>query len=372
MVRRKVTRFGVPGPSKARMAQLGEVAKRFKDWRPAREALERVRSVPTIFPQINLGTRVKGWPIQRVTVVHGPSNMGKTAFVHGLGLSFLLAGHYYAYIDAEMTSPADWIEHMMAEMAYNPAFVAQRPKSYEATVDAVRGFADTISEARVKGEIPPDTSALVAVDSLRKLVPKRLMDKIRKEGAEGKKGSVDGMSGRAAQYKAALNSAWLDELVPLLYHNNIGLVIVGREAEKQDADPFDENWKLTGGKGLEYDSSLIARIERASWTKKGEQTVGERLRVRIRKTKVAGKDDKVVDCYVHLSNGVLTPEGFDRARDVIELARACGAVTQAGSWFTSELTGESWNGESAAVEALTADPEGLGALEAEVERRLAT
>jgi len=379
MARRQTNSFGLTGPSQARMKQLGEVAKDFKAWRPAREALERVRSVKTIFPQINIGTRVGGWPIQRIAVIHGPSNMGKTALAHGLGLSFLLAGHYYAYVDAEMTTPVDWVEKLMGSMADNPAFVAMRPTTYEDTVDDVRRFVETIAAARTKGNLPADTSALIVVDSLKKLVPKRLMEKLLKEGSAGSKAKgrdksksgVDGMAGRAAQYKAALNSAWLDELVPLMAHTNTGIVMIGREAENDD--PFAEDWKLTGGKGLEYDSSLIVRVERASWVKRSDDdvVVGERLRVRIRKTKIGGKDSKVTDCYVHLSNGAMTPEGFDRARDVLELARNCGAVEVKGSWYMDCSTGEMLGqGENAVVMKLTNDQAQLARLEATVEQKL--
>ena len=290
-----------------------------------------------------------------------------TAVVHGLGLSFLLAGHYYAYVDAEMTTPSDWIERLMGKMVDSPAFVAMRPRTYEETVDAVRSFAETISEARAKGKLPPDTTALIAVDSLRKLVPERLKEKILK-GASGKGGSIDGMAGRAAQYKAFLNSAWLDELVPLMAHSNMAMLIVGREAENDD--PFAENWKLTGGKGLEFDSSLIVRVSRDSWVKRADDIVGERLRVRIRKTKIAGKDDRVVDCFVHLSNGVMIPEGFDRARDVLEIAIELGVIEQKGAWYSRADTGEMLGqGESAVVHVLTNAPDMLAEIEQLIDQR---
>ena len=48
-----------------------------------------MRAVPTIFPQYDRATRVGGHPIERWTTVHGPSNHGKTTFLHGLGASFL-------------------------------------------------------------------------------------------------------------------------------------------------------------------------------------------------------------------------------------------------------------------------------------------
>ena len=74
--------------------------------------------------------------------------------------------------------------------------------------------------------LPLTTSALIAIDSIRKLVPKKLFDELAKaekaDSGDKPKGrfakkpkGVDGYGGRAAQLKAALNAAWMDELVPL-------------------------------------------------------------------------------------------------------------------------------------------------------------
>lgn len=357
---------GTPPRKKAdrsKLSAFAAVAKRVEGWKPASEALTIVRSVPTIFPQLNAATRIDGWPLQRVAVVHGPSSHGKTTFVHGLGMSFLQNDHFYGFVDAEYTTPEEWLAKLMDGWSDHPAFLAKRPTSYEETVDNVRSLVETISEARIKKEIPATTSALVAVDSIRKLVPKRLREMIEKEGAQAKKGGgIDGMSGRAAQYKAALNAAWLDELVPLLYHTNSTLVFIGREAEAQQNSKYDPDWKLTGGKALFFDSSLVARITRAEWTKKSDRIIGEKHRIRIHKTKVAGKDDKVVDCYFHTSNGVLTPAGFDRVRDVVDMAHTCGVFGKSKSTITSSLTGEEWASVNAAVESLNNEPDEVEAV----------
>jgi hypothetical protein len=208
------------------------------------------------------------------------------------------------------------------------------------------------------------------------------MEKITKYGADkeskdaAKKGSVDGMSGRGGQYRAELNAAWLDELVPLMAHSRMGFLIIGREHEKTNAQAFSESWKLGGGKAVEYDSSLIARIERADWVSMRSsgfsKVVGERLRVRIRKTKIGEKDGKGVDCYVHLSNGGLIPVGFDHARDLFDLAKQCGAVDIKGSYYSDSETGEMLGqGDNAAVVKLTEDKEAFARLEANVDARLA-
>lgn len=317
------------------------VAKRFEAWRPAAEVLSAVRAVPTCFVQVDRATRVGGWPIERIATVHGPSNHGKTAFVHGLGLSFLEGGHFYGFVDAEYTTPAPWLRSLMGRHAAHPGFMAMRPSSFEQTVDAVRGFAEAIGTARVKGELDPGTSGLIAIDSIRKLIPERLLDKILKEGAEGKKGSVDGMSGRGAMYKAALQSQWMDELVPLMAQTGCGMVVITREADDPNADArslmFDSAWKVQGSKSLVYDASLVVRITRDSWVKEGTShdpiTVGERHLARVWKTKIGGKDDRHEDAYFHTSNGVHAPVGFDRARDVFELALELGVIERSGSWY---------------------------------------
>ena len=106
---------------------------------------------------------------------------------------------------------------MMEGYSRHPYFLAKRPNTYEETVNAVREFVDGVAAMRRDGELPDSASGLVVVDSLRKLVPEDIIAKIKRFGAQGEKGSVDGMGGRAAQIKAAMHAAWLDELTPRLY-----------------------------------------------------------------------------------------------------------------------------------------------------------
>ena len=353
-----------------RLERMSAVARRFAAFRPATEVLTKVRSVETRFVQVDRATRVNGWPIERIATVHGPSNHGKTTFCHGLGLSFLERGHYYGFIDAEYTSPEKWLSEMMGARASHPGFVAMRPTSFEQTVDGVRQFVETIGEARDKGELDEDTSAVLVVDSIRKLVPDRLIEKIAKEGAAGKNGSVDGMGGRAAMYKAALQSQWLDELVPLLAKTGTAMIIIAREADDPDATILDKkygsDWKVQGSKSLIYDASLVIRITRDGWLREGARedgiVVGERHRARIWKTKVGGKDNRHVDAYFHTANGVDGHVGFDRARDVIEVAKDFGIIEMKGSW--ANYGARKWQGDRKLIDDLRADAGLLSEIEA--------
>lgn len=327
---------------------LAAVSGLFSRWRPARQVLTRVRGVRTIFPSIDMQTKIGGWPIERVALVHGESNQGKSELVLGLGKSFLDLGHFFAFVDAEMTTPETWLRQLSIPVD-SPGFFALRPKTYEETVDAVREWAETIGNLRAQGKIDPKTTGICAIDSIGKLAPKDLLKKIAKEQAEENekkpapggrakpKRGIDGMGGRAAQYKAALNNAWMNELVPLMASTGCAIVIITREIEDPDAGMFDEGVKTTGGKSLVYDSSLVVRVTRDAVLWRGEGTsremVGERRRVEIRKTKIGRKEDKIPRAYFNSSNGVLVPAGFDTARDYLDVGQELGVVELNGSFY---------------------------------------
>jgi recombination protein RecA len=175
--------------------------------------------------------------------------------------------------------------------------------------------------------------------------------------------------------RAAMNAAWLDELVPLMYHAGCAILFVGRESDDPTADArdrqFGNDWKLTGGKALFFDSSLVARVSNASMVYQGPRedkfVVGEKHVVEIHKTKVSARQDRVEKAYFHTSNGALVPEGFDRARDLLELGVELGVVKQAGAWYSFD--GRRFQGEGMFVK--KASPELLDALDAKCREKFA-
>lgn len=368
------TKAAPPGAKKKRERGVLKVAERFASLRPAYEVMKRVSAVPTRFIQFDHASGVGGLPIERFMLMHGPSSQGKTSFGVGLLGSFLARGHFAFMLDAERTTPLDYVAALIGEeLARSPTFLASRPGTYEDAVRQVREFALGVKAAREAGEVPEDTSALILVDSIRKLVPKGIFDKIT---GEAKAKGIDGVGGRAAQLKAAMNAAWMDELVPMLDETRTAMLVIARETEDPEADVWEKragrDYKVGGGKAIYYDASLVLRIERDRYVtekvsrEEYDQGVrghvfGERHRVTIRKTKVAGREERETICYFHTSNGVLVPPGFDTARDVLDLAKSFGLVRGAGSWL--QWGKVKWQGETAAVRKLTATPEMLADLE---------
>jgi len=97
--------------------------------------------------------------------------------------------------------------------------------------------------------------------------------------------------------------------------------------------------------------------------------VGERHRLDIFKTKVAGKAVKVPAAYFHTSNGALCPRGFDPARDLLELMQGAGLVEGSAwlSWQGRRLA----QGKENALKRLRSDAGLYAELEADARRYVA-
>lgn len=306
-----------------------------------------------------------------------------TFFTLGVAQSFLRLDRPVLFVDAERTLeegfiklglgsefPRHHVKDEKGEWVANGLWLPRRPGSYEATRLEVRNFCNTVAGLRKKTS---DMTGLVVIDSIRKLVPEEQWEKIQKLAkASDKEKARD----RSAQIKALMNAAWCDELIPLLEQTGTAMIIIARETDDPDADPRMKRYglgvKTGGGSALYYDASLDIRIDRQRYVTKSKDegmkpdVYGERHRITIKKSKVAGKEDKTTICFFHTSNGKFVPAGFDRARDVLDLARAF-QIVKGESW----LKWKQWKfqGEHSAVKRLSSEPKVLDALEAEVRSR---
>lgn len=337
----------------------------------ATEVIRSVRAVPTIFPWVDCVLGVGGWPTDRFGIVHGPSNNGKTAFVIGQCLSFVQVGHPALFLDAERTTAnsGDWLASLMGGLVKSPLFRMKKPDSYEEIVEHTRKFCETIGDAKAHGEVDPDTTGLIVLDSLRKAIPKKLLDQLMKEFGEGAKpgkndrNGFDGANGRGNQIKAALNAAWADELTMLLDQTGTSLIVIGREIQNTDQSEWAPTFKLTGGDAIIFEASVQARItESKRFVDDEKRLLATEHAVEIRKTKIAGKEERFPRAYFHLSTGLDdAPYGFDRARDVLALGRELNIIGDGGRYpFEGENLG---HGEANALKTLRNDPELLQRIE---------
>jgi RecA/RadA recombinase len=314
--RAKVVPGGTKPSGASKRKTLTEIGDLFSRWERPSKIFSPVRAIPSIFPAVDVALGCGGIPLERYMLVHGPAGGGKTQFGIGLGLSFLDAGQLFALQEPETTTPMAFISSLMGKQDRNPRFVAGRPENYERAVDDVREFCEGVATAVLKKKLPAGTGGLVVCDSITKLVPKSLLDKLIEEGAE--KGGVDGMSGAAGRYIAALNAQWCRELTGLLYRTGCSFLAVARE--RVNMSKYGPHYMVPGGTDLVFEASIRFRVVRKP-VKVGSHVVGSRHEVQILKTKVADGTLETVEAYFHTANGSDgTTIGFDRARDVWVLA----------------------------------------------------
>ncbi len=304
-----------------------------KGMAPASEVLDLITSVRTIFPDFNRATTVGGLPVRRMHTVHGPTHGGKTAFVAGLLKSFADVGYMTGLVDAEHTFGKEFAIELIHDMEQMRNFLAIRPDSYEEAINAVDEF---LTEAMVVKAKYPDHKCILVVDTINKLVPQRELKKMMEKGGE------EVSKGHQGRYRAAINQAWLDSLTPKIARADCALVIVAQEREGGDSgDWFNDEVTVKGGAALTFDASLLIRVSKAApifltankEKRQNDQITGFAHRVRIWKSKVGHMDGNYSDCGFHLSNGKLTPPGFDTARDAVSVGVKLGIVKQSGSWY---------------------------------------
>jgi len=307
-----------------RLKNLHELGDLFGRWERPSVVFTPIRAVQTIFPALDVALGCGGLPLERFVLVHGPAGGGKTQLGIGLGLSFIRAGHPFALQEPESTTPLEFLGSLMAEQIDSPLFVASRPPTYEVAVDDVRSFCEGVAKGREKGKLPKNCGGLIVCDSISKLVPKSLLDKLLDAGAE--KEGVDGLNGGAGRYIAALNSQWCRELTGLLYRTGCSFIAIARERVNMQKFGYGPAYSVPGGVDLVFESSLRLRVTRKP-LKVGSKIVGSRHEVKILKTKVADGTLETVDAFFHTANGEDgSPTGFDRARDVWELGLETKAI----------------------------------------------
>lgn len=326
--------------------------------RVATQVLDTVKSVRTIYPDFDRRIRVGGLPVRRIHTVHGPTHGGKTAYVIGLIASFLAGGHPVLYIDAEFSTPLEFVRQLVEQVLGRKleevdGFFVERPKSYEDIITKVDEFLKWMV-AQVAND--PDLCCLIVVDSINKLTPKRELEQMLadlrqagkgEEGGEQKKSyggrgkkSGDAINKGWGRVRAGLNQAWLDHLTPLLHAANCAFVPI---AQERDDDGDEKAWEkdmmdtyaVKGGRALLFDASCVIRITKVKAIRENPSVEGSPIiawehRARIWKSKVGAMDGRHTDTTFHLQ----LSGGFDLTRDLVDTAKDLGVISLSGSWYS--------------------------------------
>ena len=240
---------------------------------------------------------IGGLPVGRIVEIFGPEASGKTTLAMHVIAQAQKRGGICAFIDAEHAMDVNYAKNLGINA---DELIISQPDYGEQALD--------ITEMLVRsGAID-----VIVIDSVAALVPKAEL-----EGDMG-----DSHMG----LQARLMSQALRKLTPVIHKSKTVLIFINQIRQNIGAMPFANKETTTGGNALKFYSSVRLDVRRIAALKKNDVNVGNRVRVRVVKNKVAPP-------FKQVELDLLFSEGISRELDLLDAALHFKIVTQSGSWF---------------------------------------
>ncbi len=292
----------------------------------------QVAAIPTGALSLDLALGIGGVPRGRVVEIFGPESSGKTTIALHIIAEAQKTGGIAAFIDAEH--------------ALDPGYA----KALGVDVDELLiSQPDTGEQALEIADMLVRSGALdvVVVDSVAALVPR-----VEIEGEMGEP---------HVGLQARLMSQALRKLAGTISKSNTTAVFINQLREKIGV-MFGNPETTPGGKALKFYSSVRLDIRKIDSIKQGAEIVGNQVRVKVVKNKMAPPFRKA-------EFDIMYGKGISSEGNILDLAVEHGLVKKSGAWYTygDEQLGQ---GRENAKQFLGEHPELLQGLEQELRRKL--
>jgi recombination protein RecA len=289
---------------------------------------QQVDIIPTGSIALDLALGVGGIPRGRVTEIFGPESSGKTTVCQHVIAEAQRRGGVAAFIDVEHALDPGYARACGVNV---DELLVSQPDTGEQALE--------ITETLIRsGGID-----IVVVDSVAALVPRAEI--------EGEMG--DSFVG----IQARLMSQALRKLTGAVSRSNTALVFTNQLREKIGV-MFGNPETTPGGRALKFYATVRLDIRRVETIKTGTESVGNRVRVKVVKNKVAPP-------FRVAEFDVMYGEGISKEGGLLDVGVAMDVVTKTGAWFTFDET-RLGQGREASKDFLRSSP----AIGAEIERRI--
>ena len=245
---------------------------------------------------VDLALGGRGFPRGRIIEVFGPESSGKTTLALHAVAAAQRAGGIAAFIDAEHALDPSWAKKLGISLE---SLLVSQPSSGEEAMQ--------IAELLIKS----NAVDIIVVDSVAALVPQKELD-----GEIG-----DSFVG----LQARLMSQAMRKLTGAIAKSKTTVIFINQIREKIGV-MFGSPETTPGGRALKFYSSCRVDVRRIGTLKDGEDVVGQRVRVKIVKNKVA-PPFRVAEFDMMHANGIST-EG-----DILDLAVAAKLIDKTGTWL---------------------------------------
>ena len=296
------------------------------------DQVEEVEVIPSGSMALDAVLGVGGYPKGRIIEIYGPESSGKTTLaIHAIAEA-QKAGGIAAFIDAEHAFDRFYAEKLGVNI---DELLISQPDNGEQALE----IADQL--------IRSSAIDIIVVDSVAALTPKA---------------EIEGdMGDNRVGLQARLMSQALRKLTSTISKTKTTCIFINQLREKIGV-MFGNPETTTGGNALKFYSSVRMDIRRVTTLKDGDTPIGNQVRVKVVKNKVAPPFRKA---EFEITFG----EGISHIAEIVDLGTELGIIKKSGSWFSYGET-KIGQGREAVKRMLEDNPELCEELEAKITEAL--
>jgi len=256
-----------------------------------------IASIPTGSVSLDIALGIGGIPRGRIVEVYGPESSGKTTLALHIVANAQKKGGTSAFVDAEHALDPEYAKKIGVNL--NDLLISQ-PDTGEQALDIVETL------------VRSNAVDVIVVDSVAALVPRAEI--------EGEMGD------RHVGLQARLMSQALRKLTAIIARSNATVIFINQIRMKIGV-MFGNPETTTGGNALKFYSSVRLEVRRAAKIKKGEDVVGNRVKVKVVKNKVAPP-------FKNTEFDIMYNEGISLAGDLLDTGVKYEVIKKSGNSYT--------------------------------------